>query len=662
MLVLFETAAGYALFQVLDEGKLENPEDLWKVFETPEKAKEVVKLKSFKKFESMSSAVSSVSDLIEGKLSDDLTKFLQETTSQTSAANEKLIVADQKLGATISKKLGIQVISDKIIVDLYRGIRQQIDSLITGIDSADIASMSLGLSHSLSRHKLKFSPDKVDTMIIQAIGLLDDLDKELNTYAMRVKEWYGWHFPEMSKIVVDNLAYAKVVKTMGFRSNAHETDLSEILPEDLEKGVKEAAEVSMGTEISDEDINNIIMGCDQVISLTAYRAELYEYLKNRMTAIAPNLTTLVGELVGARLISHAGSLVNLAKHPASTIQILGAEKALFRALKTKSPTPKYGLIYHASLVGQASPKNKGKVARLLATKSSISVRYDALAEEKDITAELGHNCRKMLEKRIGVLERGGVQERKQDRKQAKVEIVSTAPLYNTAADAVKVKSKKSGEDDDKKEQPNLMQPKKEKKVSGEQKMKTEAGPSRSKDDKLEVKAEIQKKSEEESSKTDKEKKLAEESGEAVASSSKVKALKKRKVEEEEGEKSEVTSKKVPSESEPSKVKSKKHKAKELVGEDTKKSEVVASSSKTESEPSGAKSSKKRKTEETGDDDKKERISEPKKKKSKKSKAEEPPTHEKVEDTKTEKKESEGTIVESSKSKEKKEGKKKKTPK
>jgi nucleolar protein 58 len=75
--------------------------------------------------------------------------------------------------------------------------------------------MSLGLSHSLSRHKLKFSPDKIDTMIVQAIGLLDDLDKELNTYSMRVKEWYGWHFPEMAKIVTENLAYAKVIKLMG---------------------------------------------------------------------------------------------------------------------------------------------------------------------------------------------------------------------------------------------------------------------------------------------------------------------------------------------------------------------------------------------------------------------------------------------------------------
>ena len=105
----------------------------------------------------------------------------------------------------------------------------------------------------------------------------------------------------------------------------------------------------MGTEMSDSDITHIHSLCDQVISISQYRSQLAEYLRNRMGAIAPNLTALVGELVGARLISHAGSLLNLAKHPASTVQILGAEKALFRALKTKHDTPKYGLIYHVRI-------------------------------------------------------------------------------------------------------------------------------------------------------------------------------------------------------------------------------------------------------------------------------------------------------------------------
>ena len=152
-----------------------------------------------------------------------------------------------------------------------------------------------------------------------------------------------------------------IYASLGFRTNAATTSLEQILPEELEQTIKVAAEISMGTEISESDMANINGACDQVIAISAYRTQLAEYLRNRMSAIAPNLTALVGELVGARLISHAGSLLNLAKHPASTVQILGAEKALFRALKTKHDTPKYGLIYHASLVGQAPPKLKGKV-------------------------------------------------------------------------------------------------------------------------------------------------------------------------------------------------------------------------------------------------------------------------------------------------------------
>merc|ERR1711944_236686 len=134
--------------------------------------------------------------------------------------------------------------------------------------------------------------------------------------------------------------------------------------------------------------------------------QLYNYLKNRMVAIAPNLTILVGELVGARLIAHAGTLMNLAKHPASTVQILGAEKALFKALKTKHDTPKYGLIYHAQLVGSSGTKLKGKVSRMLAAKASLACRVDALGEETN--TDLGIEHRAKVESRIRQLEGGEV--------------------------------------------------------------------------------------------------------------------------------------------------------------------------------------------------------------------------------------------------------------
>ena len=313
-------------------------------------------------------------------------------------------------------QLSLNLISDSSTQELYRAIRNHLPSLIPGLLPQDISTMSLGLSHSLSRHKLKFSPDKVDTMIVQAIALLDDLDKELNTYAMRVKEWYGWHFPEMGRIVNDNLAYARVIISMGMRTSAVTADLTEILPEEIETAVKAAAEVSMGTEITAEDLENIQALAEQVVSFTEYRQQLSGYLSARMTAIAPNLTALVGDLVGARLIAHAGSLMNLAKSPASTIQILGAEKALFRALKTKHDTPKYGLIYHASLIGQATGKNKGKIARMLATKAALGLRVDALADwsaegegKGDLVTEeeksaIGVNNRLKIERRLASLE------------------------------------------------------------------------------------------------------------------------------------------------------------------------------------------------------------------------------------------------------------------
>lgn len=400
MLVLFETPAGYAVFKLLDEKKLQQIDNLYKDFETPDAASKVVKLKHFEKFNDTTQALAAATATVEGKMSKSLKKVLKKIVAKD--IHQELAVADAKLGGVIKEKFSLSCVTSSAVQELMRGIRLQLDSLISGLPGKEMSAMALGLAHSLSRYKLKFSPDKVDTMIVQAISLLDDLDKELNNYVMRCREWYGWHFPEMGKIVTDNLAFAKTVKTMGIRQNAEKADLSEILPEEVEEEVKAAAEISMGTEISEEDITNIIHLCNQVIDITDYRAQLFDYLKNRMTAIAPNLTVLIGELVGARLIAHAGSLLNLAKHPSSTVQILGAEKALFRALKTKHDTPKYGLIFHATLVGQSTPKNKGKISRMLAAKTSLAARVDALGEDGDTSMGIEH--RAAVELRLKALE------------------------------------------------------------------------------------------------------------------------------------------------------------------------------------------------------------------------------------------------------------------
>eukprot|EP00741_Cyanophora_paradoxa_P021388 tig00021350_g20647.t1 len=466
MLVLFESPAGYALFKVTDEGKLENPDDIWKAFSDADSARKLVKLKAFTKFENTTEALEAATALVESKLSKGLKKFLKN-----AKIKEELAVADAKLGGVIKEKLEIPCIANAASAELMRGIRAQITELVSGLTEQDMKNMALGLSHSLSRYKLKFSPDKIDTMIVQAIGLLDELDKELNTYAMRVREWYGWHFPELTKIISDNIVYAKVVKAMGIRQKAKETDLSDVLAEELEQEVRDMAEISMGTDISDEDKENIVFLCEQVIAIAEYRTQLFEYLKNRMLAIAPNLTVLVGELVGARLIAHAGSLLNLAKHPASTVQILGAEKALFRALKTKHDTPKYGLIYHASLIGQTAPKFKGKISRVLAAKCALAIRVDALGD-KD-TPMIGVEQRAKVEARLKQLE-GKPFSRvsgtgKGKAKLDKYDAVKPQGVYNTGADSTLPKSdkkkKRAAEEEPAEEPAAAEEPPKKKKKS-----------------------------------------------------------------------------------------------------------------------------------------------------------------------------------------------------
>ena len=402
MLVLFETPAGYAVFKVLNESKLQEVDNIFKHFETPEKASKVVQLQFFEKFKDATEALTATAAALECKMNKKLKKVVKQIIA--SEAHEELGVVDAKLGNVIKEKMGLNCFSNNAIVELHRNIKSQADNLIGGISKREYAAIQLGLAHGLSRYKLKFNPDKIDTMIIQAVNLLDDLDKELNNYAMRLKEWYGWHFPELSKIVTDYIAYAKIVKLMGTRENGASCDFSEFLPEDVEKDVKAACDISMGTEISAEDILNVTLLCDQLIDMHGYRTQLSEYLQNRMMTVAPNLTVLVGEVIGARLISHAGSLVGLAKHPASTVQIFGAEKALFRAITKRQSTPKFGLLYHATLVSSASLKYKGKISRMLAAKAAIAVRVDALRE--DVDGNLGVELRGKVESRIRFLESG----------------------------------------------------------------------------------------------------------------------------------------------------------------------------------------------------------------------------------------------------------------
>ncbi|XP_064163751.1 nucleolar protein 56 isoform X3 [Anguilla rostrata] len=407
--VLFEHAAGYALFAVkeVEEIGMLLPQVEESVLNIG-KFNNVVKMVAFFPFRSAQMALENINAISEGVVHADLKLFLETNLPPGGKKKHVLGVSDAKIGAALQEELGLSIQTSGVVAEVLRGVRLHFASLVKGLTALAASKAQLGLGHSYSRAKVKFNVNRADNMIIQSIALLDQLDKDINTFSMRVREWYGYHFPELVKIVSDNSTYCRLARLIGNRK-----ELSEESLEGLEEVVMDAAKAqsileasrsSMGMDISPIDLINIESFSTRVVSLAQYRQELQEYLRSKMGQVAPNLAALIGEVVGARLISHAGSLTNLAKYPASTVQILGAEKALFRALKTKGNTPKYGLIFHSTFIGRAAAKNKGRISRYLANKCTIASRIDCFSEVP--TSVFGDKLRDQVEERLSFYETG----------------------------------------------------------------------------------------------------------------------------------------------------------------------------------------------------------------------------------------------------------------
>ncbi|XP_020157820.1 nucleolar protein 56 [Aegilops tauschii subsp. strangulata] len=410
--LLFESASGYALFHAHGIDEIGQSVDAVRstVLDLKRFSK-AVKLAGFTPFLSAVDALNQCNAISEGIMTDELRNFLElnlPKVKEGKKAKFTVGVMEPKVGSHITEATGIPCQSNDYVQELLRAVRLHFDQFIEQLKPSDLEKAQLGLGHSYSRAKVKFNVNRVDNMVIQAIFLLDTLDKDVNSFSMRVREWYGWHFPELVKIVNDNYLYAKLAKFVVNKSDLSEKDIPALADligdEDKAKEIVEAAKASMGQDLSPVDLINVQQFAQRVMNLSEYRKNLYEYLVTKMNDIAPNLTSLIGEMVGARLISHAGSLSNLAKCPASTLQILGAEKALFRALKTRGNTPKYGLIFHSSFIGRASTKNKGRMARYLANKCSIASRIDCYSDMS--SSIFGEKLREQVEERLDFYDKG----------------------------------------------------------------------------------------------------------------------------------------------------------------------------------------------------------------------------------------------------------------
>ncbi len=235
---------------------------------------------------------------------------------------------------------------------------------------------------SYTSEKLKDEMTNKDLLIIHAINAYDEYTEMINILYERLREWYGVYFPELKDYVKKIDRYASLIRDILIRENFTEERLIERgYPKDKAKAISEAASKSTGGMLSREDLEIIRSHAEQILNLINLREEVDEYLKNLLEEEAPNVSRLIGHKLAARLIAKAGGIRKLATLPSSTIQLLGAEKSLFIALRRGGKPPKHGVIFQHPFINQSPRVVRGRIARLLAGKIAIAARVDAFGGE-----------------------------------------------------------------------------------------------------------------------------------------------------------------------------------------------------------------------------------------------------------------------------------------
>jgi nucleolar protein 56 len=309
---------------------------------------------------------------------------ISEVSSLISALQntgyDAFVFENAEIANEARKTLNVKTeISKAFEVESPRARTEQI-AVETGFlnDEKELSLWNHNVSMELAKLKIKGATEKRDLIIAQAIQTLDDLDRTANLFMGRLREWYGIHFPELDRLIEKHETYARLVANLCYRDNfSLEALEKEAIPKEKAENTADIAEKSMGADIAEQDMKEIQALSKNVLELYELRKNMENYVDKAMEEVAPNTRAIAGALLGARLIAIAGSLQNLAMRPASTIQVLGAEKALFRSLKTGARPPKHGLIFQHALLHDAKRWQRGKIARVLAGKLAIAVRVDA---------------------------------------------------------------------------------------------------------------------------------------------------------------------------------------------------------------------------------------------------------------------------------------------
>jgi nucleolar protein 56 len=312
-----------------------------------------------------------------GKLSDELFSLV---TLLKNAGYDTFVFENASLAQEVQRKMDVNVeVAKPAEAGDLRSLMSQV-AVESGFakDEQELNLWNRNVSLELAKLRIKGAAEKRDLIVAQGIQTLDDLDRTVNLFMGRLREWYGVYFPELDRLIEKHETYSRLVINLGYRENYTVEMLEkENVPKERAQIVAKAAESSMGADIAEADLNQIQDLAKNVLEFYELRKNMENYIDRTMEELAPNVRTVAGALLGARLIAIAGGLQNLAMRPASTIQVLGAEKALFRSLKTGARPPKHGLIFQHTLLHDAKRWQRGKIARVIAGKLAIAARADA---------------------------------------------------------------------------------------------------------------------------------------------------------------------------------------------------------------------------------------------------------------------------------------------
>lgn len=292
--------------------------------------------------------------------------------------DEKVVSSNQKLIDSLKESMDIEYGE---YIEMSNSIKEKLPEL--AVENQVISSVGefYEFNHKVSRNvthtDLHEALSNREVWLIPAVQLLGELDTVLNSLSGRMREWYGVHFPEMGRRVRDHEEYARIITKLGDRANISTEGLMELtLKKKDAVRIEEAAGESMGANFDEYDISTLQSFADSTLHMYKFREELSEYISTVTQEIAPNVSRLAGPILAAKLIDKAGGMKRLAMVAASTIQVMGAEKALFRSKKTNARPPKHGLLYQHPYVHAVPREKRGRRARSLAAKIAIAARAD----------------------------------------------------------------------------------------------------------------------------------------------------------------------------------------------------------------------------------------------------------------------------------------------